>query len=118
MLSTTCPWLHTAACISLALTSRRNESTPLIMGDDHQLEVGLRSSLRHNLAQGICKGSRVGLIQICGRLIQGQDATVQAESLCKRQADNEACQHLRTQHSSPALPIVLLKGVCTISIML
>ena len=70
------------------------------MGDDHQLKIGLRRTLRHDVAQSFRQGCCVGLIQVSGGLIQRQDAAVQAESLRQCQADDEACQHLHTSLSS------------------
>ena len=53
---------------------------PFVMCDDDQLEVLLLSSGHHDVAQSLCQAGAVLSIQICGGLIQCQDATIQAES--------------------------------------
>ena len=75
------------------------DTGPLIVGDDHKLEVGLGGALGHDLAQGVGQRCRVGLIQVGGRFIQREDAAVEAEGLRQRQPDDQACQHLH--HIAP-----------------
>ena len=65
-----------------------------VVGDDDQLEVLLLPPGEHDVAQGLCQAAAVGLIQVGGGLVQGQDAAIQAEGLCQRQPDDQARQHL------------------------
>jgi hypothetical protein len=70
------------------------------MGDDDELEVLLFAARQDDLAQRRRQRRAVGLVQVGRRLVQRQDATLEAERLRQRQPDNQARQHLR---GSPTL---------------
>ena len=81
---------------------RSRARAPLVVRDDDDLEVGLLRALGHDLAQRLRQAGGVGLVQVGCGLVQRQDAAVQAECLRQRQADDQACQHLRMPHALPA----------------
>ena len=65
------------------------------MRDDNQLEVLLLPSGHHDVAQSLCQACAVLCIKVGGRLIQSQDAAIQAEGFSKGQSDDETRQDLQ-----------------------
>ncbi len=68
---------------------------PLVVRDDDELEVGLAGARVHDLPQRLRQALAVLVVQVGRRLVQREDAAVQAERLRQRQPDDQARQHLR-----------------------
>mmetsp|Transcript_17905 Transcript_17905/g.42479 ORF Transcript_17905/g.42479 Transcript_17905/m.42479 type:complete len:235 (+) Transcript_17905:411-1115(+) len=59
------------------------------MRDHDELEVGLLLPRLDDVVDGRCEGFDVSRVEVGGRLVEGEDAAVEAEALRQRQPDDE-----------------------------
>lgn len=73
---------HTEVVIS-QLSAIHMTQEIFIVGDDDQLKVLLVSSHFDEFIERPCKRNDVVAIQVCGRLVQSNHPTINAETLCQ-----------------------------------
>mmetsp|Transcript_14874 Transcript_14874/g.37084 ORF Transcript_14874/g.37084 Transcript_14874/m.37084 type:complete len:361 (+) Transcript_14874:280-1362(+) len=74
----------------------------LVVRDHDELKVGLLFAGLDDVVEGAREGFDVGLVQIGRRLVEREDAAVEAEGLRQREADDEACEHLLPRRAAAA----------------
>ena len=68
----------------------------LVVSDNHQLEVPLPGSLSNDLTQSSGQAVDVLSVQVGGRLVQGDNATVGGECLGQGKSDDQTGENLLT----------------------
>ena len=63
----------------------------LVVGDHDQLEVGLLPAALDDLVDGLGKRLDVGAVEVGRRLVEGEDAAVDAKGLGEREARGGVC---------------------------